>query len=198
MLGCCGIGPLDVGELRSWCWGWLSTRAGAAIKSLALVVPFKTIPCELEKMLLERIESPVPDCTSTPGSALNAIVFPWPLGGAADRVVGGVAAHEDAVDLVAQRRGAGAVGADVVPLDQVGGRGGTVDLNAPLVGGDHVAGRRRGAADRVIGGTLEQDPLIRVSAGHRSPTCRCRYRFLRRDSESTRPRRSRRRPGSRK
>ncbi len=32
----------------------------------------------LEKMLFERIESPVPDCTSTPAATLNAIVLPWP------------------------------------------------------------------------------------------------------------------------
>ena len=32
----------------------------------------------LEKMLFDRIESPVPDWTITPAATLKAIVLPWP------------------------------------------------------------------------------------------------------------------------
>ena len=55
-----------------------------------------------EKMLLERIESPVPDSIETPARTLKAMMLPAPAIGAADRVVRGVVADDDAVDLVAQ------------------------------------------------------------------------------------------------
>ena len=70
-------------------------------------------------MLLERIESPVPDSTETPARTLKAIVLPAPETVPPIVLFGCVVADDHAVDLVAQWCLAGDVGADQVALDQV-------------------------------------------------------------------------------
>ena len=78
-------------------------------------------------MLLDRIESPVPDWTLTPAATLNAMVLPWPP--PCRRSCCSEASLLMMMPLISLPRGSvpETVGADVVALDEVARRRGAVD-----------------------------------------------------------------------
>src|SRR5262249_28838820 len=91
--------------------------------------------------------------------------------GAADRVGAGAAEDGHPVDCIRQGRVSGGVGADVVALHDVADRPVPLDVDATetareTVARNDVPGRRRGAADRVVGGPIVQhDALVAVADG---------------------------------
>ncbi len=117
-------------------------------------------------MLLERIESPVPDWTQTPAGTLKAIVLPERRDGPADRVGGCIVAEDHAVDFVAQRRLAGDVGPDQVALDQVRPLAAVPSSRTPQLLAEI---RFRAAAVvppiGIAGGPQNGDPLLGVRNG---------------------------------
>ena len=101
-----------------------------------------------------------------------------PGGGAADRVVGrAVQDHDAAVVCRAVAQRAGGVGADVVALDLVGAGAAVADFDALLVvAGDQVARAGGGAADRVVGGAVQDPDTVAIVAKPEAPPalrCRC-------------------------
>ena len=107
--------------------------------------PPRSIPRPpLEKIELSRISLPVPAVasTSTPMPALIGDRVAGAGGGPADRVVRRSAVDEHA-GPVAQRVGAGDVGADQVALDQLAGGAGEQPDAGPGVARDDVAGAGR-------------------------------------------------------
>src|SRR5581483_11643013 len=79
-------------------------------------------------------------------------------GRAADGVAGRAGEDLDAVAAVEDRRRARLVDSDVVALDEVAARAGVLEADARArVPGDHVARGRRGAPDRVLRRSLEDD-----------------------------------------
>src|SRR5262249_39037176 len=81
--------------------------------------------------------------------------------GAADRVGAGAAEDGHPVDCIRQGGGAGGVGADAVALHDGADRPVPLDVDAAetaqeTVARNDVPGRRRGAADGVVGGTTVQ------------------------------------------
>ena len=129
----------------------------------------RSIPSRpFEKMLFERIESPVPDWTSTPAATLNAMIFAWPLPVPPIVLFEALSLRMMPLISLPDGRRAAQVGADVVALDQVKRRSRSVEPDSPEVGRDHVARGCGRSADGVAAGILDQDSFARVAAISRS------------------------------
>ena len=114
-----------------------------------------------------RAAVPPPDGTSVFGESRSPADAPDRVGRSVD--------HLHAVALVTDPRRAGGVGADLVAEDLVA-RGREVreldDQDAVAgVPRDDVAVRRRDAADRVVAGILDLDPIAAVAHGPQVPAC---------------------------